>query len=147
MLGAILGAIASAPLAATGALTKATGEALKQGAMDGKMPILSAAGETLSLAGDMALGGASNIREGAANVDFGSLNVGANSLASLGAAFSGMTLNPLRSQGVEQAQVQAPAIEAPQQAVSRFDCTMDDVVCPAVPGGGGGRAVGGVSGI
>lgn len=73
MLGELLGALISAPVVAAAGVSKVTGDVLQAGAKDGSVPILAAAGESLSAAGEHGLSGAGDMFKGISGLSMGSL--------------------------------------------------------------------------
>jgi hypothetical protein len=128
MLGALLGALVSAPLAATAAVSKGTGEALQMGGKD--IPLLNAAGETLSAAGDMALAGAGGFQK-----SMSELNIG-GSLADLGRGMMGGISSSLTPGSQQVSQSLSRAVEQPK-LTTEFCVSAADLGCfsPTAVGG------------
>lgn len=83
MLG-LLSAIASAPLAMVSGVSIITGDVL-QADKSNSIPILNAAGEALTTAGEVGLSSAGDLARG-----FGSMNMGGVDLAALGRGMMGL---------------------------------------------------------
>lgn len=141
MIGAILGALASAPLAVAAGASKLTGDALKIGAQDGKIPILAAAGETLSAAGDAGLGMAGDVMGNMSQFNLG------GQLTELGHGMMGKAraaTSSLSPGSAEVSQSLSKQIEEPQ-LTTKFCVSQGDLgnLTPGC-GGGGTREVAGL---